>query len=273
MPSYATPVNPSSASTNFTTTLAGFGEIILNIPAGAAPVDGYIFANTSAGTNPTDTTTDNITEATNKLRPSILLNGSILELHYYDAFGSTVTGNFNLPLRLYLPYPDANDDGLVDNATTKMHASTLRIYNFDTSDASWKLMSNCVVSLANKQVYTDLSHFSMYALASYYAINSTVKDSMVYPNPYKPGSGTQFDRTAFGEGIVFEGLTPRTHIRIFSIAGDLVADINEDSDDGRYLWDTRNRNGDKVASGLYIYLINNADNPSDKLCGKLAIIK
>ncbi len=274
VPSYATIVKPGySNAIDLTASLTGFGQVRVTIPAGAAPVDGYIFANTAAGTNPTDTTTGNISIATNKLKPSILLESSIMELHYYDAYGSTVTQTFNSPVRLYMPYPDVNGDDLVDNVLTKMHAHTLRIYTMDTLNITWSLMPTSVVDVASTRVYADLNHFSMYALGSLIAMNSSVKDALAFPNPYKPGSGTQFDSSALGEGIVFQGLTPRAHIRIFSIAGDLVADSLIESDDGRYLWDIRNTQGDKVASGLYIYLINNADDPSDKLSGKLAVIK
>ena len=95
----------------------------------------------------------------------------------------------------------------------------------------------------------------------------------VYPNPYKPGSGTIYDNPSLGEGIVFSNLTANANIKIFNIAGELVAEFNETDSDGMYLWNTRNSNGEKIASGVYIYFITNPNDKSQKAKGRIVIVR
>ena len=104
-------------------------------------------------------------------------------------------------------------------------------------------------------------------------LQENLEDTAVYPNPYKPGSGTKFDDTSRGEGIMFDNLTSKANIRIYNIAGELVAEIDEEDGDGKILWDTKNDTGQYVASGIYIYLITNPNDSSQKAKGKFGIIR
>jgi hypothetical protein len=105
----------------------------------------------------------------------------------------------------------------------------------------------------------------------------------VYPNPYRidvdyVGQGyedpdrsgfTQFDRR-----IWFSDLPGRCVIRIFTLDGDLVRQIDYDpstNPSGVVYWDLISRNTQAVVSGIYIYSVD-ADNGHHEL-GKIAIIK
>jgi hypothetical protein len=103
--------------------------------------------------------------------------------------------------------------------------------------------------------------------------SSSLDNVKVYPNPYKPGTGGIYDNSSLGEGIVFSNLTPNANIKIFNIAGELVAEFNETNGDGKYLWDTRNSKGEKVASGVYIYYIKNPADGKQKAKGRIVIIR
>lgn len=81
-----------------------------------------------------------------------------------------------------------------------------------------------------------------------------------YPNPY-----LAFE-DACGKGIGFSGAQPGTKIKIFTVAGDLVGEI-----DAGATWNGRNGNGDEVVSGIYIY-IGRAQNGAD-FKGRIAIIR
>jgi hypothetical protein len=125
----------------------------------------------------------------------------------------------------------------------------------------------------NRTVSADLEHFSIYALASIAAFASDLSSVVVYPNPYRPGSGGAYDNSLFGEGIVFDKLTEKAKIRIYNVAGELISTIEKDDNDSKRLWDARNQSGNKVSSGVYIYFITNPANSSQKARGKLAIVK
>ncbi|MBU2573062.1 MAG: hypothetical protein KKH28_03175, partial [Elusimicrobia bacterium] len=274
MPADVTPIFSTSAVTQSTTVvLSGFGLITVELPAGAAPSDGYIFISTNAGTSPIEISKANLDAAAAKLSPSRLVTGSIAEFYFYDLYGSTFTGNFALPARVTLTYTDANNDDVLDGAPPQIQANTLKLLNLDTAGLAWDPLASSRLDKAAKSVYSDINHFSFYALGSMLTVTSSLTDVRAYPNPYKPGSGGDFDQSVFGEGIVFEGLTARAKIRIFNIAGALVAELNDDDGDGRCLWNARSKTGSRVASGLYFYVATNPANSGDKKTGKITIIK
>jgi len=105
----------------------------------------------------------------------------------------------------------------------------------------------------------------------------------VYPNPYRidedymsqgyedpDRSGfTQFDRR-----IWFSGMSGKCTIRIFTLDGDLVRQIDFDPSvnrSGVVFWDLISRNTQAVVSGIYLYSIDGENGSHD--IGKIAIIK
>jgi len=100
-------------------------------------------------------------------------------------------------------------------------------------------------------------------------VRDNLADVIIFPNPFKPGSGGIFDANA----ATFRYLTLHTKIRIFTIVGELVKTIETENPTGEVAWDARNDSGENLASGVYLYIITNSDNPSQRTKGKLAIIK
>ncbi|MCK4667188.1 VCBS repeat-containing protein [Candidatus Dependentiae bacterium] len=86
-------------------------------------------------------------------------------------------------------------------------------------------------------------------------------NSKVYPNPYKPGLGVDY--------IVFDNLTENAKIRIYTIQGELIFTAIPDAIE--YKWNIINDSGNKIASGIYLYVIT--DNKGREKQGKLAIVK
>ena len=84
-----------------------------------------------------------------------------------------------------------------------------------------------------------------------------------YPNPLIIGTS---------EKIAIEGLPTigMVDIKIYNIAGELVRDESVPAPDGKWKWDARNNDNQRVASGIYIYLMTNG---KDKAMGKIAVIK
>jgi sugar lactone lactonase YvrE len=122
---------------------------------------------------------------------------------------------------------------------------------------------NAVASLAN--------HVSLYRLLERVP-SSDLSNTLVYPNPFKPGSDTGYDESSLGSGVAFAGLTGSVTLKIFNVAGELVRQIDQQDGTGVILWDTKTDQGDKAASGVYLYLINNPDTGENRK-GKFSIIR
>ena len=78
----------------------------------------------------------------------------------------------------------------------------------------------------------------------------------VVPNPYRATEA--WDPNASHE-VHFINLPPQARIKIYTVAGDLVAEL-EHSDTIRDFerWDLRNQNGQEVSSGIYVYRVESA---------------
>jgi hypothetical protein len=85
----------------------------------------------------------------------------------------------------------------------------------------------------------------------------------VYPNPWRS------DKHA-GKSVTFANLPLNSTVKLFTASGHKVKELSAQSS-GLSTWDLTNDSGDKVASGVYIYLIT--DSQGDKVRGKVAVIK
>jgi len=97
----------------------------------------------------------------------------------------------------------------------------------------------------------------------------------VAPNPYRAGS--YFDNPGagaeLGRQIWFTNLPPRCTVKVFTVAGDLVRTLeHDDPADGKLAWDVLSEYGRAIASGLYVYVVENLDS-GEVQRGKLVIIK
>lgn len=87
-------------------------------------------------------------------------------------------------------------------------------------------------------------------------VPSALSSARAFPVPWRPGSGGPHDDAAVpgcGRGLVFEDIAPEARIRIYSLQGDLLRELDVTSSDaGCKAWDGRNRWGREVASGVYL---------------------
>ena len=86
--------------------------------------------------------------------------------------------------------------------------------------------------------------------------------SHAFPVPFIPSRG---DKT-----ITFTDLTALATIRIFTATGELVQTLEETDGDGLYVWDGKSGDGNDLASGVYLYVI---EGDSDEKKGKLIIVR
>ncbi|MGH8005254.1 MAG: T9SS type A sorting domain-containing protein [Limisphaerales bacterium] len=105
----------------------------------------------------------------------------------------------------------------------------------------------------------------------------------VYPNPYRIDHNySHYEKPKINEGLLvsaqklnFINLPPRCAIRIYTLDGDLVQQINHDkdpnaSDSGFDFWDLLSRNAQKVVAGMYIFSVESAEG---RYVGKILIIQ
>ena len=85
----------------------------------------------------------------------------------------------------------------------------------------------------------------------------------VYPNPWRK------DKHSGHPSITFANLPTGSTVKLFTVSGRKVKALNESG--GAATWDLTNDSGDKVASGIYVYLI--IDGQGNKVEGKVAVIK
>jgi hypothetical protein len=100
------------------------------------------------------------------------------------------------------------------------------------------------------------------AVAQVTIVSGNLSSVSVYPDPW-------VSRNNGSIPITFVGLTDPATIKLFTVSGHWIKTI--DSTGGKATWDLTNDSGEKVASGIYLYLIT--DNQGQKTKGKLAIVR
>jgi hypothetical protein len=96
----------------------------------------------------------------------------------------------------------------------------------------------------------------------------------VVPNPYLGNAGWDLkpnptDPT--GTKVAFNHLPAQATVRIFTLAGDLVETLTPaEQDGGTSYWDLISRNGQDVASGIYLYSV---ESPVGSKVGKLVVVR
>ena len=108
-----------------------------------------------------------------------------------------------------------------------------------------------------KTVSVAVDHFTLFAIMSD-APKSTRDGVIVYPTPSRNGESSKF-----------AGLTTGARIRIYTVNAGLVN--NFEDIDVSYEWNLTNKEGQKVSSGAYFYVITNKAGQEKK--GKLAVIR
>jgi len=96
----------------------------------------------------------------------------------------------------------------------------------------------------------------------------------VVPNPYMGSAEWDLSPSRTdpsGRKILFAGLpATRATVGIYTLAGDLVREIEHDGRTGSVAWDLLSRNGQPVTSGLYLYVV---EAPGLLHRGKLVIVQ
>jgi len=121
---------------------------------------------------------------------------------------------------------------------------------------------------AQSSNYRNSSGFANGAAALANPPAANLSDAYVYPNPFKPNSPGRFR----ADKITFKHLPAEATIRIFAITGKQVAELRKtDGAVDYYEWNATNDDGQKLASGVYIYFMTAPNGGKAK--GKFAVIR
>jgi hypothetical protein len=139
----------------------------------------------------------------------------------------------------------------------------------------WSMMGAPVIDPVHLTATVVTPHFTIFALGlgGAAADLSTVR---VYPNPFKPNGpnpaeGLPYSSGNPNSGIVFDNLPLMATVRIYTVSGQLAAQIVESDGSGRVQWDGRNGNGRDLASGGYLVVISSPG--SKTVVKKLSILR
>ena len=156
----------------------------------------------------------------------------------------------NKDITITVSYRDSDIEGLDE--------AKLTLARYDTEHARWIPIPTVVYADLNKMIGT-VKHLSKFAVVQL-APASDLDAVKVFPNPYNPNNGN----------FTIDNLTATAEIKIFTITGELVREVEYTSGNSRAIWDGKNSDGSFVASGVYIVFVKNADG---KKSVKLAVIK
>jgi subtilisin family serine protease len=107
----------------------------------------------------------------------------------------------------------------------------------------------------NKQGIGDVATFTQY--------KENLEEVFVYPNPYKANTTLN--------GIRFANLTQTAKIKVFTVNGRLIKELEEKDGDGGCFWDLRDITGQEIPSGIYLFYAE--DNKGHKKVSKFAVVR
>jgi hypothetical protein len=121
----------------------------------------------------------------------------------------------------------------------------------------------------------------VYPLDNWDKVKSEDLKVVVYPNPYRIDgnySANKYEEGGiYGKRIRFANLPPHCTIRIYTLDGDLVKEIEHEKDPQALdatvgEWDLISRNTQAVVSGIYLFSVQDKDSGKNQV-GKFVIIK
>jgi len=118
----------------------------------------------------------------------------------------------------------------------------------------------CVVN--NGQLLLESAPATLTITGGTSSTNAITPAMRVFPNPWRADQHT-------GLSMTFDQMPPNSTVKIFTVSGHWVKTLEAPS--GAVAWDLKTDNGDKAASGLYLYLVT--DSSGNTFKGKFAIIR
>ena len=102
------------------------------------------------------------------------------------------------------------------------------------------------VDTSNNKVTGITNHLSKFALVQLSLANDLTRLT-AYPNPCNPAKHTK--------GLTIDNLTESSVVKIYTITGEMIRELEYSTKDGRVVWYGNNAEDQKVASGIYIIYV------------------
>ncbi|MFH1619594.1 MAG: hypothetical protein ABIG11_06775 [bacterium] len=193
----------------------------------------------------------------------------IVQFSIGDENGVVQMESFRKPPILLINYIDANNDGIIDGINPPVRTKTLSLWNLDERKELWMKMSHAGRDSVLKNMSLAVNAPGIFGLFG--TSDTNVDDVYAYPVPWRPNGGNP-DFGTMSEGITFINLPSEGSIKIFNLAGELVRkiDIPAGLVPAKLRWDARNKAGENVVSGVYIWQVCSGRNTKS---GKLMVIR
>lgn len=181
---------------------------------------------------------------------------------------------FSEPARVTVHYTDGEfaEAGLVAESAQE---DRLALFYYNPGMQAWERVQDSTVDPNRNLVSgttTKLGTFGVFYAAP--GAGQLFSQVMVYPNPFKPNSGS-IDDGDYNTGVIFD-LLPQNleRLDIYNIAGEWVASMGQGivptGVPGQWRWRGVNDAGRRVASGIYIYVMEAA---GERKIGKIGVIR
>jgi hypothetical protein len=207
------------------------------------------------------------------------LEGSHIDLQIDSHFAYTVsefaasTPNIFQPVEITLSYPDVTE---MQSATaigsdsvfalSQDDESSFRIFRLNDRSRipRWELVSGLQdVDTLKNTVSASTTRLGVFRVARL-KLPESLNRVVVYPNPFIPSQ-------SLNGYITFKNLTENATIQIYDMAGRHVRTVDKEASGGdEAIWDVRNSDGNELASGTYVFIIQSAE---DTFKGKIIVLR
>jgi hypothetical protein len=140
------------------------------------------------------------------------------------------------PVTVNIGYKPADVAGLDVNL--------LRMVRYDAA-TGWTMLESTVDPVSRK-VSGQTNHFSIFMVVAA-APGGDLSAGIVYPSPFRPAAGHT--------RIKFSRLPADAHVKVFSVAGRLLKELDADAAGDILAWDGNDLNGKALPSGVYIAVV------------------
>jgi hypothetical protein len=221
---------------------------------------------------PDETTQQDVEEA------NLFLERWHIDPYIDPVFSETVrefrssTANVFKPATITLSYPDISEMQVSTSVGSDVISSlsqddeeNFRIFRLNVSARvpRWDfIQASQVVDTVQNTVSTQVRSFGVFRIA-WLRLPENLDDLVVYPNPFIPSQ-------SISGHITFKNLTENVDIQVYNLAGERVRTIRKLGGGDEAIWDTRNEEGEEVASGTYIFVVQGDE---DTYTGKVIILR